>query len=199
MSSSFEMAAVLKGLIIVRSSVKHCLYVHSAHTFIMKNDVAGSNAYFFKRSWTNYQQPFGNLTSQYWIGLERMHQLSLGNCSVRFDLQFTSGTWLYAEYSKFIVGNVSDKYRLNITGYSGNAGDAMLTHNGLRFSTYDSDNDGSGNNCASINSAGFWLIIIIIMNFYSPVSNTKCHSIGHKMRIARIKIRVDSQGRWEGA
>ena len=35
------------------------------------------------------------------------------------------------------------------------------------------------------------------MNFYSLVSNTKCHSIGHKMRIARIKIRVDSQGRWE--
>ena len=38
------------------------------------------------------------------------------------------------------------------------------------------------------------VIIIIIMNFYSPVSNTRCHSIGHKMRIARIKIRVDSQG-----
>ena len=43
------------------------------------------------------------------------------------------------------------------------------------------------------------IIIIIIMNFYSPVSNTRCHSIGHKMRIARIKIRVDSQGRWERA
>ena len=41
--------------------------------------------------------------------------------------------------------------------------------------------------------------IIIIMNFYSPVSNTRCHSIGHKMRIARIKIRVDSPGRWERA
>ena len=43
------------------------------------------------------------------------------------------------------------------------------------------------------------VIIIIIMNFYSPVSNTGCHSIGHKMRIARIKIRVDSQRRWERA
>ena len=43
------------------------------------------------------------------------------------------------------------------------------------------------------------IIIIIIMNFYSPVSNTRCHSIGHKMRIARIKIRVDSPGRWERA
>ena len=37
------------------------------------------------------------------------------------------------------------------------------------------------------------------MNFYSPVSNTRCHSIEHKMRIARIKIWVDSQGRWERA
>ena len=43
------------------------------------------------------------------------------------------------------------------------------------------------------------IIIIIIMNFYSPVSNTMCHSIGHKMRIARIKIRVDNPGRWERA
>ena len=53
--------------------------------------------------------------------------------------------------------------------------------------------------CFELNWNGILIIIIIIMNFYSPVSNTKCHSIGHKMRIARIKIRVDSQGRWEGA
>ena len=44
---------------------------------------------------------------------------------------------------------------------------------------------------------GTLLVIIIIMNFYSPVSNNRCHSIGHKMRIARIKIRVDSQWKWE--
>ena len=43
------------------------------------------------------------------------------------------------------------------------------------------------------------MIIIIMMNFYSPVSNTRCHSIGHKMRIARIQIWVDSQGRLERA
>ena len=35
------------------------------------------------------------------------------------------------------------------------------------------------------------------MNLYSPVSNTRCHSVGHKRRIARFKIRVESQGRWE--
>ena len=31
------------------------------------------------------------------------------------------------------------------------------------------------------------IIIIIIMNFYSPVSNTRCHSIGHKTRIQESK------------
>ena len=48
-------------------------------------------------------------------------------------------------------------------------------------------------------SADMELIIIIIMNFYSPVFNSECHSIGHKMRRAKIKIRVDSPGRWERA
>ena len=128
----------------------------SVRTVIMKNDIAGSDSYFFKRPWTEFQQPFGDLTSPYWIGLEKMHQLTLGNCSVRFDLQLNNGTWLYADYSSFIVGNVSDKYRLIITGYSGNAGDAMSAHNGLRFSTYDNDNDVTGNNCAALNSGGFW-------------------------------------------
>ena len=54
-------------------------------------------------------------------------------------------------------------------------------------------------NCSGIKIIIIIIIIIIIMNFYSPMSNTRCHSIGHKMRIARIKIRGDSPRRWEGA
>ena len=123
----------------------------------MKNNITGSNSYFFNRSWTEFQQPFGDPSSQYWIGLERMHQLTLGNCSVRFDLQLNNGTRVYADYSRFIVGNISDKYRLNITGYSGNAGDAMSYHSGQQFTTYDNDNDASPvNNCAAVCYGGFW-------------------------------------------
>ena len=133
-----------------------CLFT-SVLSLIMKNDISGSNSYFFNRSWTQFQQPFGDPSSQYWIDLEKLHQLSLGNCSVRFDLQLNNGTWVYADYSKFIVGNVSDKYRLNITGYSGNAGDAMWYHNGQQFTTYDNDNDASTvNNCAAVYSGCFW-------------------------------------------
>ena len=43
----------------------------------------------------------------------------------------------------------------------------------------------------------FLILIIIIVNFYSPLSNTRYHSIGHEMRIARFKIRVDNQVRKE--
>ena len=32
------------------------------------------------------------------------------------------------------------------------------------------------------------------MNFYSPVSNSRSHSIGHKIIITRIKIRVRVEG-----
>ena len=33
------------------------------------------------------------------------------------------------------------------------------------------------------------------MNFYSPVSNTRCHSMGHKMRIARKNQNPGRQSR----
>ena len=42
--------------------------------------------------------------------------------------------------------------------------------------------------------------IIITMNFYSPVSNTRFHSMRHKWEyLARIKIQVDSRWIWERA
>ena len=124
---------------------------------ILRNDFNGSSSGYFNRTWTQYQQGFGNPTALYWIGLDRLHQLTQGNCQVRFDLQFSDRTWHYAQYSNFSVGNASTKYRLSIGGYSGNAGESMADDNGWQFSTYDSDHDGCmGINCASYYGGGFW-------------------------------------------
>ena len=111
---------------------------------------------FFNRPWTSYQQGFGSPTSLYWIGLDRLHQLTQINCQVRFDLQDTGGTWHYAQYSNFSVDNSSTNYTLTIGGWSGDAGDAMSMSNGQQFSTYDADHDGFAVNCASWNGGGFW-------------------------------------------
>ena len=126
---------------------------------ILRNDRAGSISGFFNRSWTQYQQGFGSPTSLYWIGLDRLHQLTQGNCQVHFDLQNrVDGTWYYAQYSNFSVGDSSTNYKLAIGGYSGDTGnDAMKYSNGRQFTTNDADHDGwSDNNCASRYGGGYW-------------------------------------------
>ena len=126
-------------------------------TLILQNDFAGSSSGFFSRSWAQYTQEFGSPTSLYWIGLDRLHELSQRNCAVRFDLQITDGTWYFAQYSIFSVGDSSTNYQLTIGGYSGNAVDVMVYHNGLPFSTYDVDNDGwPYGSCAIETGGGFW-------------------------------------------
>ena len=98
---------------------------------ILRNDVAGSNSWFFNSSWTQFTQEFGSPSSQYWIGLEKLHHETTGtNCTIRFDLKLLNGTWYYAQYSNFTVGDSSTNYRLTIGGFSGNSSDAMAYHNG---------------------------------------------------------------------
>ena len=126
---------------------------------ILRNDYAGSTSGFFNRPWTQYQQGFGSPTARYWIGLDKLHQLTRGNCQVRFDLKDTGGTWHYAQYSSFSVGDSSTNYKLTIGGWSGDIGkDAMKYSNGQQFSTYDADHDGwlFGGNCAIFYGGGFW-------------------------------------------
>ena len=124
---------------------------------ILRNDYAGSTSYFFDRSWTQYQQGFESPTALYWIGLDRLHDLSRGICQARFDLQLIDGTWYYAQYSSFSVGNASTNYKLTIGGYSGDTGfDTMARDNGQQFTTFDADHDPASNNCASDYCGGFW-------------------------------------------
>ena len=58
-----------------------------------------------------------------------------------------------------MVGNSASEYTLEISGYSGTAGDSMIAdHNldGMQFSTYDRDNDQWLNNCADMFDSGWW-------------------------------------------
>ena len=123
------------------SEISILVFVTGSSTPILRNDVAGSNAYFFNRTWNQYRQEFGSPTSQYWIGLDRLHEITQGNCKIRFDLQLLNGLWYFAQYSTFSVGDLSTNYVLQIGGYSGNLSDAMAYHNGQPFSTYDKEND----------------------------------------------------------
>ncbi|CAH1802191.1 unnamed protein product [Owenia fusiformis] len=74
----------------------------------------------------------------------------------RFDLTTWENETRYAEYRTFDINDEKDKYRLNIYGYSGTAGDSMKGANHDQFSTKDSDNDVDNRHCAVVYQGPYW-------------------------------------------
>ena len=77
----------------------------------------------FNRYWSDYKHGFGNLSGEFWLGLERIHRLTSDNNSMlRVDMENFEGESAYAEYSLFGVRSEHDKYRLILGSYN-TAGD----------------------------------------------------------------------------
>ena len=100
----------------------------------------------FDRNWADYENGFGSLDGEFWLGLSKIHLLtSRGSWKLRVDLEDFDDDHAYAEYDYFQVGNRNSFYRLAIRDYSGTAGDAMTITdfelNGLAFTTKDQDHD----------------------------------------------------------
>ncbi|XP_019639633.1 PREDICTED: tyrosine-protein kinase receptor Tie-2-like [Branchiostoma belcheri] len=118
----------------------------------------------FNKTWTEYEQGFGNPSGEYWLGLGNIHSLTTQKQNELYvyleDWEINSR---FARYSTFSVGDASSKYTATIDGYSGDAGDSLdpptTRHsiNNRQFSTTDQDNDGvSSTDCAGTFGQGGW-------------------------------------------
>ncbi|XP_046863999.1 fibrinogen gamma chain-like [Xenia sp. Carnegie-2017] len=111
----------------------------------------------FYRGWQDYKNGFGNLTSEFWLGLDKINRLtSRKKNRLRIDMEDFTGNTAYAEYHIFLVASEGQKYKLDLGTYSGTAGDSFTPHKGMAFSTKDSDNDKKLGNCASLYKAAWW-------------------------------------------
>ncbi|VDI02425.1 Hypothetical predicted protein [Mytilus galloprovincialis] len=111
----------------------------------------------FNRRWSEYENGFGDVKHEFWLGNAKLHRLTtMGTTELRIDLVNYKWKRGYAKYSSFLVTNARDQYRLRVSGYSGNAGDSLAYHNGLRFSTADRDYDTHHINCGEKYQAGWW-------------------------------------------
>ena len=91
---------------------------------VFQRRLNGSVDYYL--GWASYKDGFGNLSSEFWLGNDKLHRLTAAdNMTLRVDLEDFDGNITYAEYTTFKVANKSDKYRLLIGGYSGTAGDSL--------------------------------------------------------------------------
>ncbi|KAK7077334.1 cell surface pattern recognition receptor signaling pathway [Halocaridina rubra] len=104
----------------------------------------------FFRTWMEYALGFGNLTGEFWLGLDHIHILTNQELSkVRFDMGDFENDTRFAEYRFFYVHDRSQSFKLEVNGYSGDAGDGFSDLSGQSFSTKDKDLDKHGDNCAS--------------------------------------------------
>nr|XP_061810697.1 fibrinogen alpha chain-like [Nerophis lumbriciformis] len=114
----------------------------------------------FNRTWAEYREGFGHVDAQgrgeMWLGNRHLHLLtSQGENLLRVDLRDEQGGVTTAEYI-VSVGSEVEGYPLRISGYSGNAGDALASHGKMKFSTWDRDHDTGAGNCALVHGGGWW-------------------------------------------
>ncbi|XP_041926752.1 fibrinogen beta chain [Alosa sapidissima] len=141
----------------------------------------------FGRRWDEYRRGFGNIAfdtgkkycntpGEYWLGNDRISQITkMGPTEILFEMGDWSGAKTQARYQQFTVQGEASNYMVSIAGYSGTAGDTLLTgaselfgenrtmtiHNGMMFSTYDRDNDkwtpgDPSKQCSREDGGGWW-------------------------------------------
>ena len=116
----------------------------------------------FNENWANYEKGFGDFKTEFWYGLESIHCLTQrGQWEMRVDYQFNSKNWSYLHYNQFSVGSASEEYPLTVGRFTGKDINMFMisksyrTHNGMKFTTPDNDNDKAGGNYAASYKSGW--------------------------------------------
>ncbi|XP_029978377.1 microfibril-associated glycoprotein 4-like isoform X2 [Sphaeramia orbicularis] len=112
----------------------------------------------FHRPWDQYKKGFGDVNGEYWLGLDNIHYLTRRrDYELLVEMSDFDGNNVSARYATFFVGGEHRGYELHISEFTdGGAGDALSSHNGMKFSTFDKDQDPSSYNCAKTYLGGFW-------------------------------------------
>ncbi|KAH8260270.1 hypothetical protein KR026_008549, partial [Drosophila bipectinata] len=81
----------------------------------------------FNRSWTEYRDGFGNLTGEFFIGLEKLHQITQSSqYELLISLGKVDGSRGFVKYDNFKIGSEKNSYPLESVGNpTGEAGDSF--------------------------------------------------------------------------
>ncbi|KAM7400911.1 hypothetical protein PAMA_005213 [Pampus argenteus] len=115
----------------------------------------------FDQLWQAYEEGFGSLNGEFWLGLEKIHSIAkVGGYTLKIKLS-DWGDDLASVQLPFQLGGQESKYSLQIqeAGTFNTLESSLGTDatSGLPFSTRDQDNDQKNDtNCAKHLSGGWW-------------------------------------------
>ncbi|XP_038108058.1 fibrinogen C domain-containing protein 1-like [Culex quinquefasciatus] len=112
----------------------------------------------FYRGWKQYEDGFGSMEGEFWLGLKKIHELTY---SKKYELVVLMDDWegyrAVARYSRFSLAGPEENYTLKSVGnYSGTAGDSLSVQVGMKFSTLDVDNDTHEDGSCAVMYQGAW-------------------------------------------
>ncbi|XP_034489359.1 microfibril-associated glycoprotein 4-like [Drosophila innubila] len=113
----------------------------------------------FYRNWNAYKNGFGDLSGEFFIGLDKLRAMTENSCQeLLILLEDFEGETRFEKYEEFAIGDEDHKYVLHTLGKaSGTAGDSLTHHRGKKFSTFDRDNDDwKEGNCAEVSTGAWW-------------------------------------------
>ncbi|XP_022079985.1 fibrinogen C domain-containing protein 1-like [Acanthaster planci] len=113
----------------------------------------------FQRGWDEYRNGFGFLTGEFWLGLDHIHHIST---QTRTELTIYMEDWLNTivrvHYWDFWVGDEASNYTLSVKNFDigSDVPDGLKIHHGMKFTTFDRDNDRFLGNCAVDYTGAWW-------------------------------------------
>ncbi|XP_034474662.1 techylectin-5A-like [Drosophila innubila] len=113
----------------------------------------------FNRNWTEYQKGFGEVSGEFFLGLDKIHELTAERKQeLLVILEDFEGVEKFETYDEFAIGDENQQYILHTLGVAnGTAGDSFSKHMGKKFSTFDRDNDLHPEvHCANLLTGGWW-------------------------------------------
>ncbi|XP_065354670.1 ficolin-2-like [Calliphora vicina] len=130
----------------------------------------------FYRNWTDYKLGFGNPFGEFFVGLDKIHELTNDRPhELLVMLGEFDGHVKYAHYDHFLIGNETEQYILKKLGkYRGTAGDHLRSHLNMFFSTKDRDNDvADDGNCAEWFKGAWWYYHCLTSNLNGPYNTIR--------------------------
>ncbi|XP_034473548.1 ficolin-1-like [Drosophila innubila] len=120
---------------------------------------------------------FGDLDGEFFLGLDKLHALTAEHSQqLLVILEDFEGTVHNVTYERFAISGEDQQYGLNTLSKGiGTVADSLAYQWGMKFTTYDRDNDiSSGRNCAEAKTGAGWYRDCTASNLMGTYNSTTC-------------------------
>lgn len=115
----FAVATVKNTTITLKvPNVPSDILVTSVSNWIVIYQRVSAASTLFGQPWLNYTKGFGSSSGDFWLGLERMYEMTSRNSyQLRIEFLRPTSQWYSTQYTTFSVGSSTMSYTVTAYGY----------------------------------------------------------------------------------